>query len=144
VYRKREGYFMRFYECTIILRPELSKSQVEAVQAELVAVLKNYGGTTSRHEYWGLRSLAYPIEKLSRAHYIFFNATVSGEAIIEMERQMRIREDILRYLSVRVEKLDEEPSPMMQAKFRDEQRDTRGNQNDDRLPKSNSSLEDVA
>lgn len=112
---------MSFYECTILLRPELSKAQVEEAQAQLVKILTDASGKTSRHEYWGLRSLAYPINKLSRAHYIFFNADVCGKAIIEMERQMRIREDVLRYLSVRVDVLNEEPSPMVQtSKYRDD------------------------
>jgi|JI7StandDraft_1071085.scaffolds.fasta_scaffold312644_2 small subunit ribosomal protein S6 len=112
---------MSFYECTILLRPELSKAQIEEAQKELVSVLTAAGGTTSRHEYWGLRALAYPINKLSRAHYIFFNASVDGKAIIELERQMRIREDVMRYLSVRVKELNEEPSPMVQQpKARDE------------------------
>ena len=111
---------MSLYECTIILRPELSKSQIEEAQAQLVGIITAAGGKTSRHEYWGLRTLAYPIQKLSRAHYIFFNADVVGTAIIEMERQMRIREDIMRYLSIRVDELSEEPSPMIQSRGRDD------------------------
>ena len=68
---------MRFYECTVILCPELSKQQIEEVQNELTDIIKSFDGNTSRHEYWGLRSLAYPIEKFTRAHYIFFNISVS-------------------------------------------------------------------
>jgi small subunit ribosomal protein S6 len=113
---------MRFYECTVILCPELSKQQIDGVQNELTEIVKSFGGNTSRQEYWGLRSLAYPIEKFTRAHYIFFNVTTTTEAIIELERKMRIREDVLRYLSIRVETLDEEPSVMMQSKAKDEAR----------------------
>jgi len=113
---------MRFYECTVILSPELSKQQIDGVQNELTEIVKSFGGNTSRQEYWGLRSLAYPIEKFTRAHYIFFNVTATTEAIIELERKMRIREDVLRYLSIRVETLDEEPSVMMQSKAKDEAR----------------------
>ena len=111
---------LRNYECTILLRPELSKVQVEQAQKELLEILTKDGGETSRHEYWGLRSLAYPIEKLSRAHYIFFNAVVAPQAVIEMERQMRIREDILRYLTIKVKTLSEDPSPMMKSKGGDD------------------------
>ena len=113
---------MRFYECTVILRAELSKQQIDEVQNELTEIVKTLGGTTSRQEYWGLRTLAYPIEKFTRAHYIFFNITANTDVIIELERKMRIREDILRYLSIRVDTLDTEPTIMMQAKSRDESR----------------------
>lgn len=106
---------LRSYECTVLLRPELSKVEVEKAQSEIIEILTKDGGETNRHEYWGLRSLAYPIEKLSRAHYIFFNAVTQPEAIIEMERQMRIREDILRYMSIKVKNLSEEPTPMMKS-----------------------------
>lgn len=113
---------MRFYECTVILCPELSKQQIEEVYKELDEVLKPYDGEASHFEYWGLKSLAYPIEKFTRAHYMFFHVTAPTEAVIELERKMKIREDILRYLTIRVDELDEEPTPMMQAKNRDEAR----------------------
>ena len=113
---------MRFYECTVILCPELSKQQIEEVQNELTDIIKSFDGNTSRHEYWGLRSLAYPIEKFTRAHYIFFNIAAIPTAIIELERKMSIREDVLRYLSIRVDTLDDEPSVMMQSKQKDETR----------------------
>ncbi len=113
---------MRFYECTVILCPELSKQQIDQVQNELTEIVKSFKGSTSRHEYWGLRSLAYPIEKFTRAHYICFNITANTDAIIELERKMRIREDVLRYLSIRVDSISDEPSIMMQAKAKDENR----------------------
>ena len=113
---------MRFYECTVILCPELSKQQIDHVQNELSEIIKSFDGKTEGHEYWGLRSLAYPIEKFTRAHYIFFNITANTNAIIELERKMRIREDVLRYLSIRVDSISEEPSIMMQAKAKDEAR----------------------
>jgi small subunit ribosomal protein S6 len=113
---------MRFYECTVILCPELSKQQIDDVQNELTEIVKSFSGNTSRQEYWGLRSLAYPIEKFTRAHYISFNITTTPEAIIELERKMRIREDVLRYLSIRVDALDDEPSVMLQSKAKDETR----------------------
>ena len=116
---------MRLYECTILLRPELSKVQVEEAQNELVSILTETGGETSGHEYWGFRSLAYPIEKMTRAHYIYFNAKADPKAVIEMERQMRIREDVIRYLNVRVEAHSEEPTAVMQSKYRDETKDTK-------------------
>lgn len=113
---------MRFYECTVILAPELSKQQTEEVQNELTEIVKSFGGETSRHEYWGMRLLAYPIKKSSRAHYVFFNVAATPEAIIELERKMNIREDVLRYLSVRVDVLDTEPTIMMQSKQKDDTR----------------------
>jgi len=113
---------MRYYECTVILAPELSKQQVSEVQTELSTIVESFDGKTSKHEYWGLRSTAYPIEKFTRAHYIYFNVTATTEAIIELERKMKIREDVLRYLTIRVDSIDEEPTVMMQAKLRDETR----------------------
>lgn len=113
---------MRFYECTVILCPELSKQQIEEVQNDLTSIVNSFDGETSRHEYWGLRALAYPIEKFTRAHYICFNIAAKPEAIIELERKMGIREDVLRYLSIRVDALDTEPTVMMQAKQKDEAR----------------------
>ena len=113
---------MRFYECTVILTPELSKQTVEEVQNELNNIIKSFDGNTSRHEYWGLRTLAYPIQKFSRAHYISFNIAASTQAIIELERKMKIREDVLRYLSIRVDALNDEPSVMTQSKQKDETR----------------------
>lgn len=114
---------MRFYEITVILRPELSKKQIEDEKNEIVSILEAKGGKTSRHEYWGLRTLAYPIEKNNRAHYIFFNAETDGDSLREAERKMRINTKVMRYLSVKVEALDQEPSVMMLAKFREEQKE---------------------
>ena len=130
---------MRFYECTVILRSDLSKNQVDEVQAELVKILTDLEGSTSRHEYWGLRNLAYQIQKANRAHYIFFNITAPSAAVQELERKMRINEQILRYLTVKTDELDNEPSAMMQTKFRDEQRETRrdyGHRDNDRNERS--------
>jgi len=113
---------MRFYECTVILAPEVPKNQISDVQAELSSIVEKFDGTISKHEYWGLRSTAYPIEKFTRAHYIYFNITATPEAIIELERKMKIREDVLRYLTVRIDSLDEEPTIMMQNKLKDDAR----------------------
>lgn len=124
---------MRYYECTVIFAPELSKQQVGEAQSELGAIVEGLGGQTSKHEYWGLRATAYPIEKFTRAHYVYFNITAAPAAIIELERKMKIREDILRYLTVRLDALDEEPTPMMQAKLRDDARkESRSEQNNDK------------
>jgi small subunit ribosomal protein S6 len=117
---------MRFYECTVILCPELSKQQIEEVRNEINTIVSSFEGQTSKHEYWGLRVLAYPIEKFTRAHYIFFNLTLTPKGVIELERKMRIREDILRYLTIKVEEHDTDPTVMMNSKSRDESRNDDG------------------
>lgn len=107
---------MRLYECTVILRPELSKTKVEEVQKFIDGILAEKDGVTKNHEYWGLRQLAYPIQKLTRAHYIFFYIQAPVESVAEMERKLRIREDVLRHLVIKVEAISDEPSPMAKVK----------------------------
>jgi small subunit ribosomal protein S6 len=84
-------------------------------------LIKEFGGDVSKTEFCGLRNLAYPIKKNKKGHYVLLNISVKPEGITEMERQMRINEDVLRYLSIKVESLDVNPSPLMQQRnYRDE------------------------
>ena len=105
---------MPFYETTFLVRQDASTQQVENLTERFAAVIGDRGGKISKRENWGLRNLSYKIQKSRKAHYIFFNIDASPEAILEMERQMRINEDILRYLTIRVDTLDDQPSPLMQ------------------------------
>jgi small subunit ribosomal protein S6 len=108
-----ERLFMPRYEHTFLARQDVTAQQVTGLMNTYKAVIEEHGGTVGKTEYWGLRSISYKIKKNRRAHYAFFNIEAPHEAVIEMERQMRISSDIIRYLTVRVEELDEKPSIMM-------------------------------
>ena len=113
---------MPFYESTFIVRPDASPQQVEALAEEVEGFIKERGGAVPKTEIWGLRSLAYKIKKNRKGHYVFMNVEASAEALSEVERSLHFNEDVLRYLSIRVEALDAEASPMMRNKS---QRDDR-------------------
>lgn len=111
---------MAFYENVFIARQDLSTAQVETMSAQFAEIIKGQGGEVGKTENWGLRSLTYRIKKNKKGHYVLMNITASGAAIAELERNMRIHEDILRYLTVKVEKLEEGPSAMVLNKNRDD------------------------
>ncbi|WP_341897848.1 30S ribosomal protein S6 [Ferrovibrio terrae] len=114
---------MAFYENVFIARQDISTAQVEAMAAQFTDIIKAQGGEVSKTEQWGLRNLSYRIKKNKKGHYVLLNISASGAAIAEMERNMRIHEDILRYLTVRVEKLEEGPSAILVNKDRGERGD---------------------
>jgi small subunit ribosomal protein S6 len=101
------------YEHTFLARQDVTAQQVTGLMNTYKSVIEELGGKVGKTEYWGLKSTAYKIKKNRRAHYAFFNIEAPHEAVLEMERQMRISTDILRFLTVRVEELDEKPSIMM-------------------------------
>lgn len=109
---------MAFYEHVLIARPDISPAQVESLMEELSGFLTEKGAKVSRTEYWGLRNLSYPINKQRKGHYSLFNIDGPPAAVQELERRHRISDDVMRYLTVRVDKLDEEPSAMMSRKER--------------------------
>lgn len=114
---------MAFYENVFIARQDISPTQVEAMAAQFAEIIKGQGGEVTKTEQWGLRNLSYRIKKNKKGHYVLMNISASGPAIAEMERNMRIHEDILRYLTVRVEKLEEGQSAMLLNKDRGERGD---------------------
>ncbi|KAF0139606.1 MAG: small subunit ribosomal protein S6 [Rhodospirillaceae bacterium] len=105
---------MPFYETVFILRQDASTQQVENLTDQFIALISAQGGRIGKRESWGLRNLAYRIKKNRKGHYVLFTIDALPEAILEMERQMRINEDVLRYLTVRTDKLDDQPSPILQ------------------------------
>ncbi len=117
---------MPLYESVIIARQDLSAQQAETLRDELVAILNAQGGTVSKVEYWGLRSIAYRIKKNRKGHYFLFNIDAPAAALHELERQMSINEDVLRYLNIQVEELEEGPSIMSQARAQRDERPRRG------------------
>jgi small subunit ribosomal protein S6 len=126
-----ERPFMPRYEHTFLARQDVTAQQVTALMNTYKAVIEEHGGAVGKTEYWGLKSTAYKIKKNRRAHYAFFNIEAPHAAVLEMERQMRISTDILRFLTVRVEELDDKPSIMMRKQDdRDRERGDRGDRGD--------------
>jgi small subunit ribosomal protein S6 len=123
------------YESVYIARPDISATQVEALTADMTKILEENGGKVTKDEYWGLKSLAYRIKKNRKGHYSLMNIDAPAAALIEMERNMRLHEDVLRYMSIRVEEHEDEPSVMMQSKSSRDDRD-RGRGNDDDRPRA--------
>ncbi len=113
---------MPLYEHIVLARQDVSAQQVEELTNNLAEVLAQGGGKVTKNEYWGLKSLSYRIKKNRKAHYTLLNIDAPAAAVAEMERQMRINEDILRFLTVRVDELEEGPSAMMQKRDRDDDR----------------------
>lgn len=104
---------MPLYESVFITRQEMTPSQVENLTGEIESLIKNQGGKVTKTEQWGLRSLAYRIRKNKKGHYVLMNIDGPAAAVQEMERTMRINEDVLRYLTVRMDELEEGPSAVL-------------------------------
>src|ERR1700680_1178267 len=114
---------MPLYETVVIARSEITQAQADAVADAVTAQLETDGAAVKKREYWGLRNLAYRIKKNRKGHYILFNLDAPPPAVNELERNMRINEDVLRYITVRVEALEEGPSAVMQNRGRGDERD---------------------
>lgn len=111
---------MALYENVFIARQDMSPAQVETLADDYVSVMESLGGKVEKREHWGLKTLAYRIKKNRKGHYVLFNFDATGDAVAELERRMRLSEDVLRYLTVRIEAVDERPSVMLQARPRDD------------------------
>ena len=109
---------MPLYESVVIARQDIATTQVDTLADELTAILGEGGGKVTKRESWGLRSLTYRIKKNRKGHYVFFNIDAPPAAINEYERRMRINEDVLRYLTVRVEAHEEGQSAVLANKDR--------------------------
>jgi small subunit ribosomal protein S6 len=124
---------MALYESVFIARQDISAAQVEALAQKITEIITAQGGKVTKNEYWGLKNLAYRIKKNRKGHYTLLNIDAPAAAIKEMERNMRIDEDVLRYLTVRVEELEEGPSAMLRSREdrgRRFDRDDRGDRGD--------------
>jgi len=117
---------MPLYENVFIARQDISGAQAEALADQFTQLIADQGGEVKKREYWGLRNLAYRMNKNRKGHYVLFNIDAPAPAIAELERTMRINEDVLRYLTVRVNELDENPSAVMQNRGSREDRPRRG------------------
>ena len=113
---------MAFYESTFITRQDLSKQDVSKLTDQFAEIMKTQGGTVVKNEYWGLRSLAYRVAKNRKGHYTMLGIDASPEAVKELERNMRLNEDVIRALTIRVEAIDENPSAILsQGRSRDDE-----------------------
>ena len=110
---------MAFYECTFVARSDLSKADVEKLSATFSKIITDGKGTVVKTEYWGLRTLAYKINKMGKGHYTMLGLDCDPVALKELERQIGINEDIIRTMTVRVDKMDATPTVMMQQKSGD-------------------------
>ena len=116
---------MSLYEHVFLARQDISAQQVEALVQSFRAILEENGGSIGKTEYWGLKSLSYRIKKNRKAHYTLMNIDAPHAAVAELERQMRLSTDVIRFLTVRVDEHEAGPSAMMRRADRDE-REGRG------------------
>ena len=107
---------MAIYECVYIARQELTAAQAEQLSKDLTKIVSSNSGEIKKQEYWGSRNLAYKIRKNRKGHYTMFHIEAPAGTIEELERNMRLNEDVLRYLTVKIDKLPEGPSVMMTAR----------------------------
>ncbi|HZD28627.1 MAG TPA: 30S ribosomal protein S6 [Xanthobacteraceae bacterium] len=117
---------MPLYEHVFLTRQDASAQQVEDLTAQFKAVIEQMGGKVAKTEQWGVKSLAYRLRKNRKAHFTMFNIDAPPAALNEIERQERLSEDVVRYLTVRVREHEEGPSAMMRKVDRDRERDDRG------------------
>jgi small subunit ribosomal protein S6 len=117
---------MPLYEHVYLARQDVSTQQVEDLTKQFTTVIEGLGGKVTKNEYWGVKSLNFRIKKNRKAHFTLLNVDAPAAALTEVERQQRINEDVLRYLTVRVDELEEGPSAMMRKVERDRERDERG------------------
>ena len=115
---------MAFYEHVVIARQVISPQQAEALNEQLKTLVEEHGGHIAKIEYWGLRNLTYRIKKNRKGHYSLLALDAPAAAVKELERQLSINEDVLRFMTVRVEELDLELSPVLARRDRD--RESRG------------------
>ena len=113
---------MPLYEHVFLARQDLSQAQVDALAAAATEIVESNGGKVSKTETWGLKSLAYKIDRNRKAHFVLLNIECPGSVVAELERQNRINEDVIRWLTIAVEKHEEGPSAQMRKNERDRKR----------------------
>jgi small subunit ribosomal protein S6 len=114
---------MPLYEHVFLARQDISPQQVEALVQGFRTLIEEQGGKVGKTEYWGLKSLAYRIKKNRKAHFSLMNIDAPPAAITEVERQMSINEDVLRFMTIRVDEHEEGPSAMMRKRDDDDRGD---------------------
>jgi small subunit ribosomal protein S6 len=124
--QQRERQSMPLYEHVFLARQDVSAQQVEDLTTQIKGVIEQMGGKITKTEQWGVKSLAYRLRKNRKAHYVLLNVEAPSAALNEVERQERLNEDVLRYITIRVDELEEGPSAMMRKVDRDREREDRG------------------
>ena len=114
---------MPLYEHVYLARQDLSSQQVDELTAQFSGVISQMGGKITKTEYWGLKSLTYRMRKNRKAHMTLLNVDAPAAALNEIERQERLSEDVLRYLTIRVDEHEEGPSAMMRKSDREDRGD---------------------
>jgi small subunit ribosomal protein S6 len=122
---------MAFYEHVLIARPDISPQQVDALIEDISKTVTDLGGRVGKTEYWGLRNLTYRIRKNRKGHYALVSLDCAPPTVHELERRLKINEDVMRFKTIRVEALDDEPSPILARRDRDERRRARREGRDD-------------
>ena len=122
---------MALYEHVLIARQDISPQQVDALVEDITRQVLDAGGKVGKSEYWGLRNLAYRVRKNRKGHYCLLNIDAPAEVVHELERRQRINEDVLRFLTIKVDEHDEEPSPVLARRDRDEKRRAKREGRDD-------------
>jgi small subunit ribosomal protein S6 len=117
---------MPLYENVFIARQDISPAQVDSLADGFAQLIGENGGEVKKREYWGLRNLAYRMRKNRKGHYVLFHLAAPSAAVAELERTMRINEDVLRYLTIRVDAHDEGPSAIMLSRGSRDDRVRRG------------------
>jgi small subunit ribosomal protein S6 len=114
------------YECVLIARNDVTQQQVEGIADGIASQLETHGGAMIKREYWGLRGLAYRIKKNRKGHYMLLGLDAKPAFVTEMERQLRLNEDVLRFLTLGVDKIEEGPSAILSRKADERERNFRG------------------
>jgi len=113
---------MPLYEHVFLARQDLSQAQVDALAQAATEIVESNGGKITKTETWGLRSLAYKIQKNRKAHFVLLNIEAPGDVVAELERQTQINEDVIRFMTVRVDEHEGGPSVMMRKNDRERSR----------------------
>ena len=117
---------MPLYEHVFLARQDLSQAQVDTLAQNATKIIEDNEGKVTKTETWGLKSLAYKIQKNRKAHYVMLNIDAPPGVVAELERQTRVNEDVIRYLTIRVDELETEPSVQMRKSDRSDRGDRKG------------------
>lgn len=118
--RKYYGAFvMSLYELVFIIRQDVSSNDVDRITDDFSKIITNDGGLIKKNEYWGLRNLAYEIDNNKKGHYILLGFEAKSDVVLELERKIKLSEDVIRYMTLRVESLSNEPSAILRSKNSD-------------------------
>ncbi len=107
---------MTFYESVFIIRQDISSADVDKIIEDFVKIAKDNGSNLVKQEYWGLRTLAYEIGNNKKGHYVFLGLEATSAAVKEIERKMKLSENIIRFSTIKVDEISSEPSPILRSK----------------------------